>query len=80
MEQIIAKMKSNGVLDISPDLLKKLAGKQLKIFYDIKKEDRSKDAKDFIELLRKGPKIKLNEDKLKRELLHRRDDDGYLYR
>jgi len=80
MEQIITKMKSNGVLDISPDLLKKLIGRQLKVIYDIEKETKTKDAKDFIELLRKGPKIKLKEDTLTREFLHRRDDDGYLYR
>ena len=73
-------MKSNGVLDVSPVLLKKLMNKRIKIIYDIEKEDKTKDAKDFIELLRKGPKIKLKEDNLTREFLHRRDDDGYLYR
>jgi hypothetical protein len=80
MQQIITKMKSNGVLDINPDLLKRLTGKQLKIIYDIEKESKTKDAKDFIELLRKGPKIKLKEDNLTREFLYRRDDNGYLYR
>lgn len=80
MQHIITKMKSNGVLDISPVLLKKLMNKRIKIIYDIEKEDKTKDAKDFIELLKKGPKIKLKEDNLTREFLHRRDDDGYLYR
>lgn len=80
MQHIITKMKSDGVLDISPVLLKKLMNKRIKIIYDIEKEDKTKDAKDFIELLRKGPKIKLKEDNLTREFLHRRDDDGYLYR
>jgi hypothetical protein len=80
MQQIITKMKSDGVLDISPVLLKKLMNKRIKIIYDIEKEDKTKDAKDFIELLRKGPKIKLKEDNLTREFLHRRDDNGYLYR
>ena len=80
MQHIITKLKSNGVLDIKPDLLKKLIGKQLKVIYDIKKEYKTKDANDFIELLRKGPKIKLKEDNLTREFLHRRDDNGYLYR
>ena len=80
MQQIITKMKSDGVLDISPVLLKKLMNKRIKIIYDIEKEDKTKDAKDFIELLKKGPKIKLKEDNLTREFLHRRDDNGYLYR
>jgi len=80
MQHIITKMKSNGVLDISPVLLKKLMNKRIKIIYDIEKEAKTKDAKDFIELLRKGPKIKLKEDNLTREFLRRRDDDGYLYR
>ncbi len=80
MRQIITKMRSDGVLDISPVLLKKLMNKRIKIIYDIEKEAKTKDAKDFIELLRKGPKIKLKEDNLTREFLHRRDDNGYLYR
>ncbi len=80
MQQIITKMKSDGVLDISPVLLKKLIGKQLKIIYHIERESKTKDANDFIELLRKGPKIKLKEDNLTREFLHKRDDNGYLYR
>ena len=80
MRQIITKMRSDGVLDISPVLLKKLMNKRIKIIYDIEKEDKTKDAKDFIELLRKGPKIRLKEDNLTREFLHRRDDNGYLYR
>lgn len=40
-------------MDINPDLLKKLIGKQLKVIYDIEKEAKTKDANDFIELLRK---------------------------
>ena len=80
MQQIITKMKSDGVLDISPVLLKKLMNKRIKIIYDIEKEDKTKDAKDFIELLKKGPKIKLKEDNLTREFLHRRDNNEYLYR
>lgn len=80
MQQIITKMKSNGVLDINPVLLKKLINKRIKIIYDIEKEAKTKDAKDFIELLRKGPKIKLKEDNLTREFLHRRENNGYLYR
>ena len=80
MQQIITKIKSNGVLDINLDLLKRLIGRQLKVIYDIEKEDKIKDAEDFIELLRKGPKIKLKEENLTREFLHRRDDNGYLYR
>lgn len=80
MQQIITKMKSDGVLDINPVLLKKLINKRIKIIYDIEKEAKTKDAKDFIALLRKGPKIKLKEDNLTREFLHRRDDNGYLYR
>ena len=76
----VIRCKTKDILDINPDLLKKLTGKQLKIIYDIEKEDKTKDAKDFIELLRKGPKIKLKEDNLTREFLHRRDDNGYLYR
>lgn len=80
MQQIITKMKSDGVLDINPVLLKKLINKRIKIIYDIEKEAKTKDAKDFIELLKKGPKVKLKEDNLTREFLHRRENNGYLYR
>ena len=79
-QQIITKMKSDGVLDISPVLLKKLMHKRIRIIYDIEKDAKTKDTKDFIELLRKGPKIKLKEENLTREFLHRKDDNGYLYR
>lgn len=79
-QTIITYLKPNGKLDIAPDLAKKLINRKLKLIYEIESEEQEKDAKDFIDLLRNGPKIRLKNDHITREWIHERDDDGYLYR
>ena len=73
MKKIKTHIKPDGKLDISEEQIEKLAGKDIEIIIH---EEKS----DFLKTLRNSPKIKIKEDNLTREFLHRVDKDGNLHR
>jgi hypothetical protein len=77
---IITQITSDGHLNVSDELLNELIGKKIKLVYEVESEEQEKDAKDFIDLLKNGPKVEGKGVKVTREWIHDRDEDDLRYR
>jgi hypothetical protein len=73
LQKLKTHIKPDGKLDIPEEQLKNLVGKDIEIIVHEKESD-------FIETIKHGPKIKMDNDNLDREFLHRVDKNDNLYR
>jgi len=73
MQKIKTHIKPDGKLDISREQIEKLIGKEVEIFVHEEKTN-------FLDTLENGPKIRMKNDKLTREFIHRVNKDENLYR
>jgi hypothetical protein len=73
LQKLKTHIKPDGKLDIPEEQLKNLVGKDIEIIVHEKESD-------FIETIKRGPKIKMDNDNLDREFLHRVDKNDNLYR
>ena len=68
MQKIKTHIKPDGKLDISREQIEKLIGKEVEIFVHEEKTN-------FLDTLENGPKIRMKNDKLTREFIHRVNKD-----
>lgn len=73
MQKIKTHIKPDGKLDISKEQIEKLIGKKVEIVVHEEKTD-------FLNTLENCPKIKMKNDRLTREFIHRVDKDENLFR
>jgi hypothetical protein len=80
IEEYIAKIGINGILEIDPGIIKKILGKQVKIIvYPDREPQQERNRNRFFELLEKGPKAEGITDNITREWIYSRDDDEELH-
>jgi hypothetical protein len=80
MQTIYTHIKPDGRLDINPELLNKILGKELKIIYIEEKIKNKRDSMDIIKLLDNGPKIEGGPSKITKEWIYDRGDNDPRYR
>ena len=80
MNEITTHIRPDGRLAISPQIIKKMLGKKLKIIYEEKKENSERITEDYFDLLLNGPKVSGGPEKITREWIHDRGNDDIRYR